>query len=277
MSEIPDAPASSSADVPQFPGSSGPEAPEVPELPDVPDVPENPLINTGERTQVGSNGGWGGALFGAGKYEAAFYKQVMVGQEVYPGDPVGVRLQAEGVNGDTRVRELRDIMPSSFELVSVARVTVGEEGENPTILEEGQYEVVEREDGFREIRVPFGTNDFDRPTLAPGQTLTVDIVYRAPQEVGVYEHGGYARTVQWGGGGAAELGGQTGGQPIEVKERPIVPEVPELPGDESGDGIWGSIDWGSFDLGALFGSASGNDEPTEEPVDEGDAAADPAE
>lgn len=83
----------------------------------------------------------------------------MVGQEVYPGDPVGVRLQAEGVNGDARVRELRDIMPSSFELVSVARVTVGEEGENPTILEEGQYEVHEREDGFREIRVPFGIND----------------------------------------------------------------------------------------------------------------------
>lgn len=273
MREAPEAPAASSIEnLPQLPGS-GPEAPEVPELPDVPDVPENPLINTGERTQVGSNRGWGG-LFGAGKYEAAFYKQVMVGQEVYPGDPVGVRLQAEGVNGDTRVRELRDIMPSSFELVSVARVTVGEEGENPTILEEGQYEVVEREDGFREIRVPFGTNDFDRPTLAPGQTLTVDILYRAPQEVGVYEHGGYARTVQWGGGGAAELGGQTGGQPIEVKERPIVPEPP---GDESGDGIWGSIDWGSFDLGALFGSASGNDEPAEEPVDEGDATADPAE
>ena len=263
MSEIPDAPASSSADVPQFPGSSGPEAPEVPELPDVPDVPENPLINTGERTQVGSNGGWGGdPLFGVGKYEAAFYKQVMVGQEVYPGDPVGVRLQAEGVNGDTRVRELRDIMPSSFELVSVARVTVGEEGENPTILEEGQYEVVEREDGFREIRVPFGTNDRDRPTLASGQTLTVDILYRAPQEVGVYEHGGYARTVQWPGVGAAELGGQTGGQPIEVKERPIVPEPPVVdPEDPTG-----SIDWGSIDLGSLGDlSSSSEDEPADEP------------
>lgn len=201
----------------------------------------------------------------------------MVGQEVYPGDPVGVRLQAEGVNGDARVRELRDIMPSSFELVSVARVTVGEEGENPTILEEGQYEVHEREDGFREIRVPFGINDRDRPTLAPGQTLTVDILYRAPQEVGVYEYGGYARTVQSGGGGAAELDGQTGGQPIEVKERPIVPELPKLPGDGPGEGIWGSIDWGSFDLGALFGSASGDDEPAEEPVGEGDTAADAAE
>ena len=73
MSEAPEAPAASSIEnLPQLPGS-GP-APEVPELPDVPDVPENPLINTGERTQVGSNGGWGGALFGVGKYEAAFYK-----------------------------------------------------------------------------------------------------------------------------------------------------------------------------------------------------------
>ena len=273
MSEAPEAPAASSIEnLPQLPGSGpAPEVPELPELPVTPEVPEIPLLNTGERTQVGSNGGYGGFL-GVGKYEAAFYKQVMVGQEVYPGDPVSVRLQAEGVIGDTRVRELRDIMPSSFELVSV---TVGEEGENPTILEEGQYEVVEREDGFREIRVPFGTNDLNRPTLKPGQTLTVDIVYRAPQEVGVYEHGGYAHT---GVAARAEIGDQTGGQPIIVKERPIDPEPPVVdPEDPTGSIDWGSIDWGSFDLGSLFGSSSGNDEPAEEPVDEGDVTADPAE
>lgn len=126
-----------------MPGSGpAPEVPELPELLVTPEVPEIPLLNTGERVQVGNNDGLGGFL-GLGQYEAAFYKQVVIGQEVYPGDPVGVRLQAEGISGTTSVREIRDIMPSSFELVSVARITIGEDGENPTILEEGTYEVVE--------------------------------------------------------------------------------------------------------------------------------------
>ncbi|MFD5869096.1 hypothetical protein ACFWGD_10880 [Corynebacterium sp. NPDC060344] len=272
----PEAPAASSIEnMPQLPGSAAPEVPEVPgvpELPGTPEVPEVPLLNTGERVQVGETQGWGGVL-GGGAYQAAFFKQVTVGQEVYPGDPVSVRLQAEGVSGTTHVREIRDIMPSSFELVSVARITVGEDGENPTILQEGEYEVVEREDGLREIRVNFGTNDRNRPTLEAGQTLTVDVVYRAPEEIGTYEHGGYARAVAWGGFGASEPGSHVGAQPIEVKERPIIPEppidVPEVPGDESG-----SIDWGSIDWGSLFGGAGSNNEGDDQPAEE---PAEPAE
>lgn len=218
--------------------------------------------------QVGDNaiGRWGITA-----HESALSKQVTVGQETYPGDPVVVRLQLEGISGDTRVREIRDIMPSSFELVSVARVTIGEDGENPAILEEGEYEVVEREDGMREIRVPFGTNDRDRPLVRAGETLTVDVAYRAPEEVGTYEHGGYIRTVLWGGGYAAEAGADAGAQPIEVKPRPVIPEPPvDEPGEEPGDGgFWGSIDWGS-----LFGGSS---DETDGEVPADDAEADPAE
>lgn len=105
---------------------------------------------------------------------------------------------------------------------------------------------------MREIRVHFGSNDRDRPELKSGETLTVDVVYRAPEEIGTYEHGGYARTVYRGGGGAREIGVQTGGQPIEVEERPIIPESPvDEPGEEPGDGgFWGSVDWGSLNSGS---------------------------
>ena len=267
---MPEAPAASSIEnMPQLPGSSAPEAPEAPELPELPvtpEVPEIPLLNTGERVQVGDNAR--GYVWPITAHESALHKQVMVGQEAYPGDPVVVRLQLEGISGDTRVREIRDIMPSSFELISVARITFGEEGENPAILEEGQYEVVEREDGLREVRVPFGTNDSNRPLVKAGETLTVDVAYRAPEEVGTYEHGGYIRTVLWGGGYAAEAGSDVGGQPIEVKERPIIPEPPvDEPGEEPGDGgFWGSLDWGSIDWGSLFDRASSDeDEPADEP------------
>lgn len=272
MPEIEGAPAGSSIEnLPQLPGSGpAPEAPGAPEVPDAPEVPEIPLLNTGERVQVGENARWGGAL-GIGRYEAALYKQVMIGQEVYPGDPVGVRLQVEGISGTTHIREIRDIMPSSFELVSVARVTFGEDGENPAILEEGQYEVVEREDGMREIRVPFGTNDRNRPTVGAGETLTVDVVYRAPEEIGTYAHGALARTVFWGGGGARQVGDEAGGQPIEVKPRPVVPEPPiDEPGEGPGGSIdWGSIDWGSIDWSSLFDWAeSSGDGPADGPADE---------
>lgn len=92
MPEIPDAPASASESLPQLPGSGPapevPDAPETPEVPDVPEIPEIPLLATGERVQVGDNavGRWGITA-----HESALYKQVTVGQETYPGDPVVVR------------------------------------------------------------------------------------------------------------------------------------------------------------------------------------------
>ena len=105
---------------------------------------------------------------------------------------------------------------------------------------------------MREIRVHFGSNDRDRPELKSGETLTVDVVYRAPEEIGTYEHGGYARTVYRGGGGAGGIGVPTGGQPIEAEERPITPEPPvDEPGEEPGDGgFWGPVDWGSLNSGS---------------------------
>lgn len=93
MSEAPEAPAASSIEnLPQLPGSGpAPEVPEVPELPVTPEVPVNDLIGTGVRVQLGENiraedvrtlG-----LVRVDGYEVSLHKQVMLGQEAYPGVP----------------------------------------------------------------------------------------------------------------------------------------------------------------------------------------------
>ena len=268
MREAPEAPAASSIeDLPQLPGSGpAPEVPEVPELPVTPEVPEIPLLNTGDRVQLGENiraedvrtvG-----ILRVDGYEVSLHKQVMLGQEAYPGDPVAVRMQAEGHWKDARLLDMSNHMPAGFEFVSVARVTVGEEGENPAVLEEGQYEVIEREDGSTDVKVG-GINQ----RVSADQTYTLDFLYRAPENVGTYEHGGSASFVtdskdRIGDDNARSFSADTGGQPIIVKERPIIPEPPVIdPEDPTG-----SIDWGSIDLGSLgdFGS-SDEDEPADEP------------
>lgn len=267
MSEAPEAPAASSIEnLPQLPGSGpAPEVPEVPELPVTPEVPEIPLLNTGDRVQLGENIRAEDERFlgqvRVDGYEVSLHKQVMLGQEAYPGDPVAVRMQAEGHWKDARLQEMSNIMPAGFVLESVARVTVGEEGENPVILDEGAYEVIEREDGSTEVKV-HGIDE----RVSAGQTYTLDFLYRAPENVGTYEHGGSARFRTDGrailGDNARSFSADTGGQPIIVKERPVIPEPPVVdPEDPTG-----SIDWGSIDLGSLGDlSSSSEDEPADEP------------
>lgn len=268
MSEAPEAPAASSIEnLPQLPGSGpAPEVPEVPELPVTPEVPEIPLLNTGDRVQLGENiraedDRFLGQVRVDG-YEVSLHKQVMLGQEAYPGDMVAVRMQVDGHWKHARLLDMSNHMPAGFEFVSVARVTVGEEGENPAVLEEGQYEVIEREDGSTDVKVG-GINQ----RVSADQTYTLDFLYRAPENVGTYEHGGSARFRTDGrailGDNARSFSADTGGQPIIVKERPIDPEPPVVdPEDPTG-----SIDWGSIDLGSLgdFGSSS-EDEPGETPA-----------
>lgn len=194
---MPEAPAASSIEnMPQLPGSSAPEAPEAPELPELPvtpEVPEIPLLNTGDRVQLGENiraedkGTW---FWKSDGYEVSLHKQVTAGQEAYPGDMVAVRMQVDGHWKHARLLDMSNHMPAGFEFVSVARVTVGEEGENPAVLEEGQYEVIEREDGSTDVKVG-GINQ----RVSAGQTYTLDFLYRAPENVGTYEHGGSASFV----------------------------------------------------------------------------------
>ena len=266
MREAPEAPAASSIeDLPQLPGSGpAPEVPEVPELPVTPEVPVNDLIGTGERVQLGENiraedkGTW---FWKSDGYEVSLHKQVTAGQEAYPGDMVAVRMQVDGHWKHARLLDMSNHMPAGFEFVSVARVTVGEEGENPVILDEGAYEVIEREDGSTEVKV-HGIDE----RVSAGQTYTLDFLYRAPENVGTYEHGGSARFRTDGravfGDNARSFSADTGGQPIIVKERPVIPEPPVVdPEDPTG-----SIDWGSIDLGSLGDlSSSSEDEPADEP------------
>ena len=260
MREAPEAPAASSIeDLPQLPGSGpAPEVPEVPELPVTREVPEIPLLNTGDHVQLGENiraedkGTW---FWKSDGYEVSLHKQVTAGQEAYPGDMVAVRMQVDGHWKHARLLDMSNHMPAGFEFVSVARVTVGEEGENPVILDEGAYEVIEVKVGGINQRV------------SADQTYTLDFLYRAPENVGTYEHGGSASFVtdskdRIGDDNARSFSADTGGQPIIVKERPIIPEPPVIdPEDPTG-----SIDWGSIDLGSLgdFGS-SDEDEPADEP------------
>ena len=267
MSEAPEAPAASSIEnLPQLPGSGpAPEVPEVPELPVTPEVPVNDLIGTGERVQVGENiraEDKGTLFWKSDGYEVSLHKQVTAGQEAYPGDMVAVRMQVDGHWKHARLLDMSNHMPAGFEFVSVARVTVGEEGENPAALEEGQYEVIEREDGSTDVKVG-GINQ----RVSADQTYTLDFLYRAPENVGTYEHGGSASFVtdskdRLGDDNARSFSADTGGQPIIVKERPVIPEPPVVdPEDPTG-----SIDWGSIDLGSLGDlSSSSEDEPADEP------------
>lgn len=230
-----------------------------------PEVPVNDLIGTGERVQLGENiraEDKGTLFWKSDGYEVSLHKQVTAGQEAYPGDMVAVRMQVDGHWKHARLLDMSNHMPAGFEFVSVARVTVGEEGENPAALEEGQYEVIEREDGSTDVKAG-GINQ----RVSADQTYTLDFLYRAPENVGTYEHGGSASFVtdskdRLGDDNARSFSADTGGQPIIVKERPVIPEPPVVdPEDPTG-----SIDWGSIDLGSLGDlSSSSEDEPADEP------------
>ena len=166
-------------------------------------------------------------MVGTVVYDATLNKQVVAGQRVLPGGLVTVRLEVAGNGGDTFVRELRNVMPAGFELVSVMRMRDNALGEAAHILSEEEYEVIERgDDGLREVKVTWTENGLlgglyqDNPLIKKGESIVVDFVYRAPMEPGDYEHGGVMRVSSYLNAFPNTVGGDKGGVPINVALAP---------------------------------------------------------
>lgn len=210
------------ADLPNIPPGSIQAIPGMPDLsPIMPSLPES----TGEKVELG-RANVSVPIVGTTVYDATLNKQVVAGQRVLPGGLVTVRLEVAGNGGHTFVRELRNVMPAGFELVSVMRMRDNALGEAAHILSEEEYEVVEREaDGLREVKVSWNENGFlglyqDNPRIEKGQSIVVDFVYRAPMEPGDYEHGGVTRVSTLANLAAKNAGGDKGGVPINVALAP---------------------------------------------------------
>ncbi|WP_295626215.1 hypothetical protein [uncultured Corynebacterium sp.] len=206
-----------SAGIPDIPPGVIEAIPGMPDLsPIMPSLPES----TGEKVELGTASTT--LPFIGTVYDATLNKQVVAGQKVLPGGLVTVRLEVAGNGGHSFVRELRNVMPDGFDLVSVMRMKSNALGEAAHVLSEDEYEIVEREgDGVREVKVAWNEDGFlglyqDNPRIESGQSIVVDFVYRAPQEPGEYEHGGVARVSSVLGAFPKNAGGDTGGVPIEV-------------------------------------------------------------
>ena len=187
----------------------------------MPSLPES----TGEKVELG-RANQSLPIVGTVVYDATLNKQVVAGQRVLPGGLVTVRLEVAGNGGHTFVRELRNVMPAGFELVSVMRMRDNALGEAAHILSEEEYEVVEREaDGLREVKVSWNEEGVlglyeDNPRIEKGQSIVVDFVYRAPMEPGDYEHGGVMRASSLLNAFPRTVGGDKGGVPINVALAP---------------------------------------------------------
>lgn len=209
------------ADLPNIPPGAIQAIPGMPDLsPIMPSLPES----TGESVELGrANVSF--PIVGI-IYDATLHKQVVAGQRVLPGGLVTVRLKAEGNNGHTFVRELRNVMPAGFELVSVMRMKENALGEAAHVLAAEEYDVVEREaDGLREVKVSWNEDGFlglyqDNPRIEKGQSIVVDFVYRAPMEPGDYEHGGVMRASSLLNAFPRTVGGDKGGVPVSVDLAP---------------------------------------------------------
>lgn len=178
------------ADLPNIPPGAIQAIPGMPDLsPIMPSLPES----TGEKVELGRANL--SLPFVGTVYDATLNKQVVAGQRVLPGGLVTVRLEVAGNGGHTFVRELRNIMPSGFELVSVMRMKENALGEAAHVLSEEEYEVIDRGADLREVKVAWSEDGFlglyqDNPRIQKDQTVVVDFVYRAPFEAGTYDHGG---------------------------------------------------------------------------------------
>lgn len=185
------APAAAQAapDSPNVPPGAVQMIPGVPDLSGVlPGLPES----RGEMVKLGRASG---RFFGPEIYGADLGKQVVAGQKVLPGGLVHVRLNVDEAVNEPRVRELRSIMPAEFELVSVIRMRDTALGEAAHVLSPDEYEVLDAEDGMREVKVAWTVDGLlglyrDNPTVRAGESLAVDFIYRAPAEPGEYGHGG---------------------------------------------------------------------------------------
>ena len=175
-------------------------------------------VTAGERVQLGENIKMDG-LYEV-LYEVALFKQLTSGATVTPGGLVTTRIEIIGNNDNgTKVREIAVIMPQGFELVSVTRMKQNALGEALHVVPAEDRTVVPVENGLQEVRLSWTEGGFlglfeDNPTVSKSNSVVVDFTYRAPQELGQYQHGGFVRIGSLIG---PEFRKETGGTPITVE------------------------------------------------------------
>ena len=213
------APASAQSDIADLPNIPPGSIQAIPGMPDLGSIMPSLPESTGEVANLGRVDATV-PLLGT-LYSADLNKQVVAGQRVLPGGLVTVRLEAKGVSGHTFVRELRNVMPAGFELVSVMRMKSNALGEAAHILSEEEYEVIDRGADLREVKVAWSEEGFlglyqDNPRIQKDQTIVVDFVYRAPFEAGTYDHGGVLKASTVAGIWPTAVDAPAAGVPIEV-------------------------------------------------------------
>ncbi|MFD5869099.1 hypothetical protein ACFWGD_10895 [Corynebacterium sp. NPDC060344] len=153
-------------------------------------------------------------------WSATMYKQVTRGATVTPGGLVTTRIEIIGNNDNGgKVRELADIMPQGFELVSVTRMKENALGEALHVVPAEDRTTVPVGNGMQEIRLSWTEGGFlglfaDNPTVSKSKSIVVDFTYRAPKELGQYQHGGFVRIGSLIG---PEFRSVNGGTPITVE------------------------------------------------------------
>lgn len=169
--------------------------------------------STAEKKKLGYIGG--------PAWSADIYFQVIRGAEVRPGGYVTVRVEAVGVNGEGRLREIGHVIPAGFELVSVTRQSSDNIfGKGIYTLKEDEYTNNVNDRGNREVRLNWTEGGFlglfkDNPTVSTSKSVAVDFTYKAPAREAEYDHGGIAYL-----GAVINPSGYwpTGGQAIKVSK-----------------------------------------------------------
>lgn len=184
-----------------------------PVLPDFGSLMPGMGESAAEKVKLGGTGGW--------IWSASLYKQVTRGATVTPGGLVTTRIEIIGNNDNGgKVREIADIMPQGFELVSVTRMKENALGEALHVVPAEDRTVVPVGNGMQEVRLSWteggvlGLLFQDNPTVSKSKSIVVDFTYRAPKELGQYQHGGFVRI---GSLRRPEFRKETGGTPITVE------------------------------------------------------------
>ena len=158
-----------------------------PVLPDFGSLMPGMGESAAEKVKLGETGGW--------IWSASLYKQVTRGATVTPGGLVTTRIEIIGNNDNgTKVREIAVIMPQGFEPVSVTRMKENALGEALHVVPAEDRTVVPVGNGMQEVRLSWTEGGVlglfqDNPTVSKSKSIVVDFTYRAPKELGQYQHG----------------------------------------------------------------------------------------
>ena len=123
------------------------------------------------------------------------YKQLVTGAEtVRPGATVKTRIKIQGVKGETKVSDLIERMPESFQLVKVETFKKGLLVGGVKELDQSQYGVT-TDKGVKQVNVGLkeGLIFQGDSTVSTHKSLVVDFTWKAGSEEGTFATGGGAK------------------------------------------------------------------------------------